>query len=151
MINFSSSSQYHRCAQCFMKFSSISRLLNHTQKNDCIKITYKHCEQKFNSNNKFHEHVRLHHNQKNDDYKFVTFTSKIIIMKSNVSITFFATFRFSISLFKLIKQLNIASFISSFTFESMSTIFKFSFHSIIMIKASMICSLCSRKNNSEKT
>lgn len=46
-----------------MKFSSISRLLAHTQK-DCGKVTCKHCEQVFSSNNQLHEHVRQHHSQK---------------------------------------------------------------------------------------
>ena len=53
---------------------------------------------------------------------------------------FFATFCFSISSFKLIKQLNIVSFTSLFTSELKSTIFKFSFYSIIMMKTLIICS-----------
>ena len=56
--------QYHRCTQCSMEFSSISRLLAHSQKGDCNKVTCKHCEEGFTSNNKLHEHVRLHHSQK---------------------------------------------------------------------------------------
>ena len=112
IINFSS--QYHNCSQCVVAFSSLLRLLQHVKKNDCIKITCKHCEEKFNSNNKFHEHVRQHHNQKN----FVTFVQKIE-MKSNAFITF------------------------SITFRSTSAIFKHSFHSIIMMKTSMICSFLS--------
>ena len=52
-----------------------------------------------------------------------------------------AKFNFSISLFKSMRQLNIVSFTSSSTtFKSTSTISKFSFYSIAMMKASMTCS-----------
>ena len=61
-IIYSSSPQYHRCSQCSMKFSSISRFLNHTQRGDCNKVTCKLCDEAFTSNNKLHEHVRQHHN-----------------------------------------------------------------------------------------
>ena len=60
IINFSSQ-KYHRCFECDVQFSSISRFLIHAQKN-CNKIyTCKHCEKTFTSNNKLHMHVRLHH------------------------------------------------------------------------------------------
>ena len=62
LSNFSS--QYHTCSQCFAKFSFLSRLLQHAQKNNCFKVTCKHCEKIFILNNKFHEHVRLRHSQK---------------------------------------------------------------------------------------
>ena len=113
IINSSSlSSQYHRCSQCFMKFSSTSRFLNHTQKNDCNKITCKLCEAVFTSNNKLHKHVRLHHNQ-----KAVTF-SKTMIMRSK---------------FHMLDT-------SSAIFKLTSTIQTFSHQSIIMMKASVVCS-----------
>ena len=54
---------YHSCPECNAQFSSISRLLQHTQKN-CFNLACKHCEESFNSNNKLHEHVRLRHSQK---------------------------------------------------------------------------------------
>ena len=56
-----SSLQYHNCSQCLTKFSSISRLLQHAQKNNCSQVACKHCEEDFSSNNKLHEHVRLKH------------------------------------------------------------------------------------------
>ena len=55
------SSQYHACSKCNAQFSSISRLLAHTQKANCFKLACKHCEEGFSSNNKLHEHVRLEH------------------------------------------------------------------------------------------
>ena len=61
-----------------MKFSSISRLLAHSQKNDCSKITCKLCDEVFTSNNRLHEHVRLHHSQKSS----VTSASKAMIVRS---------------------------------------------------------------------
>ena len=59
-----SSQKYHTCFQCSVQFSSTSRFLIHVQKNFCFKIfTCKHCEKIMTSNNKLHEHVRLHHNK----------------------------------------------------------------------------------------
>ena len=53
--------KYHNCPKCSVQCSSILRLLAHTQR-DCSKsFTCKHCEKAFASNNKLHEHVRLHH------------------------------------------------------------------------------------------
>ena len=113
IINSSSLSfQYHRCFQCFMIFSSTSRFFNHTQKNDCNKITCKLCEAVFTSNNKLHKHVRLHHNQKT-----ITF-SKIMIMRLK---------------FHMLDT-------SSVIFKLTSTIQTFSHQSIIMMKTFVACS-----------
>ena len=54
------SSQYHSCLNCFAFFSFLTRLLQHNQ-SICKKVVCKHCEKIFESNNKFHEHVRQHH------------------------------------------------------------------------------------------
>ena len=54
------SSQYHSCLNCFAFFSFLIRLLQHNQ-SICKKVVCKHCERTFESNNKFHEHVRQHH------------------------------------------------------------------------------------------
>ena len=110
--------QYHRCAQCSMEFSSISRLLNHTQK-DCTKITCRHCELGFSSNNKLHEHVRLHHSQKAAKPP--------------------ATPRLLISSPKLMRQLNTAPLTPPSTPGSMPAIPKPSPHSITMVKAPVAC------------
>ena len=71
-----SSSQYHSCVECFAHFSSMSRLLKHTQFH-CTnsKVICKHCEQNFNFKNKFHEHIREQHIQKsniNSNFRFFT-------------------------------------------------------------------------------
>ena len=58
------SSQYHSCLNCFACFSSLTRLLQHTQKIVCKKIVCKHCEKIFDSKNKLHEHFRQHHAKK---------------------------------------------------------------------------------------
>ena len=55
------SPRYHTCPECSIQFSSISRLLTHAQKGCNKAYTCKHCEEAFTSNNKLHEHVRLHH------------------------------------------------------------------------------------------
>ena len=57
------SSQYHFCLNCFAFFSFLIRLLQHNQ-SICKKVVCKHCEKIFESNNKFHEHVRQHHAKK---------------------------------------------------------------------------------------
>ena len=57
------SSQYHSCVQCFAFFSSLTRLLQHTQI-VCQKVVCKQCEKAFEFNNKFHEHDRQHHTTK---------------------------------------------------------------------------------------
>lgn len=49
---------YHTCTRCSAQFSSISRLLRHTQGDACGKVVCKQCEQLFTSNNQLHEHLR---------------------------------------------------------------------------------------------
>ena len=61
------SPRYHTCPECAAQFSSISRLLAHTQKDCSNAFTCKHCEEAFASNNKLHEHVRLHHEKGYDN------------------------------------------------------------------------------------
>ena len=60
-VIINSSPRFHTCPECDAQFSSISRLLAHTQKNCFKSFTCKHCEEHFTSNNKLHMHVRLHH------------------------------------------------------------------------------------------
>ena len=55
------SSQYHSCLNCFRFFSFLTRLLQHNQSTICKKVVCKHCEKIFESNNKFHEHVRQYY------------------------------------------------------------------------------------------
>ena len=52
--------QYHSCLNCSASFSSLARLLQHTQ-TACQKAVCKHCEGTFDSKNKLHEHLRQHH------------------------------------------------------------------------------------------
>ena len=58
------SSQYHFCLNCFASFSSLTRLLQHTQEIVCKKVVCKHCEKIFDSKNKLHEYLRQHHTTK---------------------------------------------------------------------------------------
>ena len=125
------SPQYHRCPQCSMEFSSISRLLNHTQK-DCTKITCKHCEQGFSSNNKLHEHVRQHHSQK------AAIPQKAIV-RSGAPFTPPGSPRLSISSPKLMRQLNTAPLTPPSTPGSTPAIPKPSPNSISMVKAPVAC------------
>ena len=60
------SSQYHLCVECFVQFSSMTRLLEHTKQINCSKMICKHCEQDFNFKNKLHEHIREQHIQKSN-------------------------------------------------------------------------------------
>ena len=53
--------QYHSCLNCSASFSSLTRLLQHTQEAVCKKAVCKHCEGAFDSKNKLHEHLRQHH------------------------------------------------------------------------------------------
>ncbi|CAD6576946.1 MAG: Baculoviral IAP repeat containing [Alectoria sarmentosa] len=50
--------EYHKCTICSASFSSISRLLSHSQMVTCGKSSCKHCEEIFDSKNKLHDHVR---------------------------------------------------------------------------------------------
>lgn len=50
--------EYHKCPQCSASFSSIARLLSHTQTATCGKTSCKLCEEVFDSKNKLHEHLR---------------------------------------------------------------------------------------------
>ncbi|KAG6994224.1 hypothetical protein G7Y79_00046g082750 [Physcia stellaris] len=57
--------EYHSCVECSAHFSSMSRLLQHTQYH-CTgsQVTCKHCDAGFNSKNKLHDHIREYHAQK---------------------------------------------------------------------------------------
>ena len=119
IIDFSPQ-KYHRCLECDVQFSSISRFLIHAQKN-CNKIyTCKHCEKIFTSNNKFHEHVRLHYIKKN--YNNKTLKQRFVEERSNH-----------------IDLLN--SFTSSTTFKSMTTSAESSYLFIFMTKAQIARSI----------
>ena len=50
--------EYHKCTVCSASFSSISRLLTHSQMVICNKASCKHCEGTFESKNQLHEHLR---------------------------------------------------------------------------------------------
>ena len=121
-----SSSQYHICSQCFAKFSFISRLLQHAQKNNDFKATCKHCEKIFNSNNKLHEHVRLKHARK--FVNFVTFFANSFVWR-----TFLKASQSSISTSKTLHAFSLQIFFTSFiTFSHRSSLshHKFSIQSI---------------------
>ncbi|KAG7004386.1 hypothetical protein G7Y79_00026g059700 [Physcia stellaris] len=59
--------QYHSCLNCSASFSSLARLLQHTQEAVCKKAVCKHCEGAFDSKNKLHEHLRQHHTKPVED------------------------------------------------------------------------------------
>ena len=86
--------QYHSCLNCFAFFSSLTRLLQHTQKIVYKKIVCKHCEKIFDSKNKFHEHIRQHHATKKMN-KFVS--KRNFNRKRNKSSTISSTISKSIS------------------------------------------------------
>ena len=114
IIDFSSQ-KYHRCLECVVQFSSTSRFLIHVQKN-CSKIfTCKHCEEVITSNNKFHEHVRLHYNK--------TLRQRFVEKRNNHI------------------NLSISRFISSITFKSMTASTKSSHLFISMTKAQVARSI----------
>ena len=52
------SQEYHKYTICSALFSSISRLLTHSQMIICNKVSCKHCETIFESKNQLHEHLR---------------------------------------------------------------------------------------------
>ena len=49
---------YHHCKLCNASFSSIARLIRHTQENVCNKPSCRHCETVFSSKNRLHQHLR---------------------------------------------------------------------------------------------
>ncbi len=49
---------YHNCKLCNASFSSIARLIRHTQENICNKPPCRHCETVFSSKNQLHRHLR---------------------------------------------------------------------------------------------
>ena len=118
IINFLS--RFHICSKCAAQFSSTSRFLAHTQKNNFKNFTCKHCEKIFTSNNKFHEHVRLHYIKKN--YNNKTLKQRFVEKKNN-----------HIDLFN--------SFTSSITFKSMTASTKSSHLFIFMTKAKIARSI----------
>ena len=59
IIDFSSQ-QYHKCFECIIQFSSLSRVLIHAQKNCNKAITCIYCKKQFTLNNKLYKHIRLH-------------------------------------------------------------------------------------------
>ena len=141
-----SSSQYHSCVECFAHFSSMSRLLEHTQFH-CTnsQVICKHCNADFNFKNKFHEHIREHHAQKfvisivtskNSNFRALTleFTYKIMkksaVVCSFVSSIFAATFTsISESISSKCSHLSIATF--NITSKSMKKLSVNSFTSTI--------------------
>ena len=56
--------EYHKCTVCSASFSSINRLLSHSQMAICGKSSCNHCEEVFDSKNKLHDHIRSHECQK---------------------------------------------------------------------------------------
>ena len=110
-----SSSSYNICFECFVLFSSISQFLTHTQKN-CFKITCKHCEKIFNSNNKLHKHVRLKHARK-------SINSTTFVVNSFASKASLHAFQSTILTFKTSYALILhVSSISFFTFSYTSSL-----------------------------
>ena len=49
---------YHHCKLCNASFSSVTRLIQHTQENVCNKPRCRHCEMVFLSKNRLHQHLR---------------------------------------------------------------------------------------------
>ena len=49
---------YHHCKLCNASFSSMARLIRHTQENICNKPSCRHCEKVFSSKNQLHRHLR---------------------------------------------------------------------------------------------
>ncbi|CAF9921791.1 MAG: hypothetical protein ALECFALPRED_001876 [Alectoria fallacina] len=50
--------EYHKCTVCSASFSSMNRLLSHSQMATCGKSSCNHCEEVFDSKNKLHDHIR---------------------------------------------------------------------------------------------
>ena len=50
--------EYHHCKLCNASFSSVARLIRHTQENVCNKPCCRYCEMVFPSKNRLHQHLR---------------------------------------------------------------------------------------------
>ena len=107
-------------------------IFNACSKN-CNKIfTCKHCELIFNSNNKFHEHVKLHHDEKNYDIKTLR---QRFVEKENKHINLLVTFVFVTILINFF----VTFVTSSITFKSMSISTKSSNLFNFMTKKQVVC------------
>ena len=49
---------YHHCKLCNASFSSMARLIKHTQENLCNKPSCRHCDKVFSSKNRLYQHLR---------------------------------------------------------------------------------------------
>ena len=54
----SNPAHYHKCIAYLVSFSSLSRLLTHSQSDRCSKAFCNHCDVTFDSKNKLHKHIR---------------------------------------------------------------------------------------------
>ena len=150
IIDFSSQ-KYHRCLECDVQFSSTSRFLTYTQKSCSKNFTCKYFEKTFASNNKFHEHVRLHYikkiyNNKTLKQHFVEKENNYInssILSFTLLITFISSITFksvTTSIALIVSIVSIKFFYFMTASESTSAILKFSHHSIIMMNTSIVYS-----------
>ena len=120
--------QYHFCFNYFVFFSSLIRLLQHNQ-SICKKVVCKHCDEIFESNNKFHEHVRQHHTKKKIIVSRRNFNKKknkitLTISTTTISsISFKTTTKISIFRFVTFSKRSRNSFISFVTFATSKQIF----------------------------
>ena len=120
--------QFHFCFNCFAFFSSLTRLLQHTQI-VCQKVVCKQCEKVFESKNKLHEHIRQHHTSK----KIIKNASKRSFNREKdkiLSISSKTTTKFSISRFVTSSKRSRNLSISSITFSKRS---KNSFTSFVIL------------------
>ena len=148
--------EYHNCFECFAIFSSMSRLLQHTQFHcTSSQVICKHCDANFNFKNKFHEHIREQHTQKSNiisNFRFFTsefiykFKKKSTIVNSSISFVssvsfiFLATSRSQIFYFATI-------------FKSMSSIrlnFSIALHEISSKRAKIATMLITRNFTSKR-
>ena len=152
IINSSSQRRYYICFECAVQFSLTSRLLVHVKKN-CFKIfTCKHCEKIMTSNNKFHEHVRLHYNK-----LFKTLKQRFVEKKNNHINLSISRFIFSITsmnsiAFKSSRRHEFTDMffsIFSITFKSMFASTKSSFLIIFMTKTFVVCFFTFSLNSSQ--
>ena len=118
-----SSPRFYTCLECDAQFSSISRLLIHTQKSCSKSFTCKHCEEIFTSNNKLHMHVRVHHTKLDKTLK-----QRFVERKSSH-----------------INLLNSST--SSITFKTMTASTKSLYLAIFMTKAQVACFITTSVNS----